>query len=504
MDMFEVQKFLSSLTPISHLQYQIWDIKGKMLYPAAEEIPHNPRFAKGLQKMAGIVIEQNRFRHGYLANKYFVCGVPLSNGQSTVGSLVAYYADSSIQKLDITEKAGSGQYALNMENFLSSLAAFVQTNWEAQEEINELAEELEQSFEDLYLYGKIASQIKALKFSNKMLKGLITNLLNNLRADAAFAILPDTQEFDTLVTQPYLENQLKKDLSFYRRLVGHIPSDASSLSEKFFIVNDSSSHPEYKKLWPETYRFLCVKVEHEDGFFGWLGLVSFNMNEIFRQGELKLMVSLAEQLSVVIANTGLYQDLEHFIINMVKSLVFAIEAKDLYTRGHSERVSKLSIRLGKGLGLRGVAIEDLRWASILHDIGKIGIPESILNSTEKLSDEEYDTIKEHPAKGFEILQPVSQLESSLPGVLHHHERFDGNGYPMGLKGEEIPLNARIIAVADTFDAISSSRAYRSAKSYNKALSIVKDVAGTQLDPNIVAILETVAREDGYLAIGDRS
>ncbi len=126
-----------------------------------------------------------------------------------------------------------------------------------------------------------------------------------------------------------------------------------------------------------------------------------------------------------------------------------------------------------------------------------------MNKPDRLSDEEFAVIREHPAKGYEILKPVSQLEGSLPGVLHHHERFDGNGYPSGLKGEEIPLIARIIAVADTFDAISSTRAYRHAKSCHQAMSIIHQVSGTQLDPQLVGVFKTIAAEQGYLLENDQ-
>jgi HD-GYP domain-containing protein (c-di-GMP phosphodiesterase class II) len=496
METLALEKFLKSLSPISQMEYQIWDVRGKMIYPA-KGVTQDQRMTKMFQKFSGIVAEQNRFCHDYVSDRHFICGFPLSNGLGMRGSLIAFDPQSNGRMPDVTERVEAENRILKMETFLGSLATLVQTNWVAHEEIQELAEELEQSFEDLHLYGKIASQIKTLKFSNEMLRGLITNLLNNLRADACFASLPERQEFNTLVTTSHLEEKLKKDLKGYQKLIDCIPDDAVSLREKYFIINHSNDHASFKELYHAPYRFLGVMVAHNENFYGWLGLVSFNMNEIFRQGELQLMVSLAEQLSVVIANSNLYQDLEHFIINMVKSLVFAIEAKDVYTRGHSERVFRLSMRLGKHLGLEGKDYDDLHWASILHDIGKIGIPEGILNKAGRLTEEEFEIIKEHPAKGFEILSPVSQLEDSLPGILHHHERIDGKGYPSGLKGEKIPLHARVIAVADTFDAISSTRAYRSAKSTDETMSIIREVSGSQLDPQVVAALVEIIDSEGF-------
>ena len=200
---------------------------------------------------------------------------------------------------------------------------------------------------------------------------------------------------------------------------------------------------------------------------------------------------MAEQLALVIDNTDLYHDLENFIISMIKSLVYAIEAKDVYTRGHSERVSNFCMLMADHLELEETEKKALQWASILHDVGKIGVPEKILNKKERLDDKEYRIIKEHPQKGFNILRPLEQLSDALPGVLHHHERYDGTGYPKGLKGEEIPLQARIIAIADTFDAIASERAYRAARSHEEAMTIIEKVVGAQLDPYLVLVFKDV-------------
>jgi HD-GYP domain-containing protein (c-di-GMP phosphodiesterase class II) len=226
-----------------------------------------------------------------------------------------------------------------------------------------------------------------------------------------------------------------------------------------------------------------------------VGLVSFNLEEIFRRSELRLMKSLSEQIGVVIANTDLYRDLEKLVINVVKSLVYAIEAKDVYTSGHSERVSHYCMLMAERVRLDKDLRKTLYWASLLHDVGKIGIPEKILNKPGPLSKEEYEIIRAHPQKSYSILQPLDQLGRSLPGILHHHEKYDGTGYPLGLKGDEIPLLARIIAIADTFDAITSTRAYRPAKTSEKAMKIIKIASGTQFDPDLVAVFEEVVKKD---------
>ncbi len=142
----------------------------------------------------------------------------------------------------------------------------------------------------------------------------------------------------------------------------------------------------------------------------------------------------------------------------------------------------------------GISEEDrkvLNWSALLHDVGKIGIPEAILNKPARLTDKEYSIIKGHPLKGAEIISPLDYLAESIPGVLHHHEAYDGTGYPSRIKGKEIPLFSRIISVADTFDAITSDRAYRKGASFEKGRKIINEVAGTQLDPELVEVFNKV-------------
>jgi putative nucleotidyltransferase with HDIG domain len=216
-------------------------------------------------------------------------------------------------------------------------------------------------------------------------------------------------------------------------------------------------------------------------------LINFESKKTFTAGDMRLLTSLAEQISMVITNSELYSNLKNFLFNVIKTLVHAIEAKDSYTRGHSERVNTLVITIAEAMDLSPVDQEALSRAAILHDIGKIGISEKILNKPGKLTQEEFLRIQEHPEKGYTILKPIEQLNESLSAIRHHHERYDGTGYPSGLKGEEIPLYARIIALADTYDAMTSARSYRPNISYEDAVAEIVSVQGTQLDPELVQI-----------------
>ena len=174
-----------------------------------------------------------------------------------------------------------------------------------------------------------------------------------------------------------------------------------------------------------------------------------------------------------------------YIMGIVESMIFALEARDGYTRGHSERVTSYAVKLAETMKCETEFVEMIRHASRLHDIGKIGIDDSILRKPSRLSDSEMDIMRGHPEVGENILKPVRYLSHILPAIRHHHERFDGEGYPDGLKSDEIPLAARIIAVVDTFDAMRSSRPYREKMELKPVLEELERVAGSQLDPGIV-------------------
>lgn len=488
---FEV--LLSSLASISRLSFQIWDDTGRVIFFTGDTIPEEFSLTES-QALADAVIGQNSFRN-HTVDQSFLCGHPLRNSRKIFGALLA--GGLSSFRPDTGEAANTAEspQLIEMESFLGNLAALVEEKLNAQQEIEEMTQKMDQGFEDLYLYTRVASQIKTLKLSDDMLQLLMEELTESMRVDAAFAYLSHKRDYKLDLILPRVSEKFSSQKNFFGKILHLIPLNASVTDENYFIINDSREDPRYRDLLPDPYRFLAVRVQHQGELYGWLGLLCFNLTEIFRQGELKLLLSLAEQLAMIIDNTNLYKNLEQFVVNMVKSLVFAIEAKDRYTRGHSERVSTYCMLMGARLGLGKKEYEELKWSSILHDIGKIGIPESILNKKDQLTGAEFEIIKNHPVKGSKILKPIEYFTGSLPGIIHHHERFDGSGYPNGLKGEDIPLSARIIAVADTFDAINFSRSYHGAAVDKKVLDTIEKLAGSQLDPQIVKVFRKVYIED---------
>ena len=181
------------------------------------------------------------------------------------------------------------------------------------------------------------------------------------------------------------------------------------------------------------------------------------------------------------------EQLKNAYLESIQTLRYTVEAKDTYTRGHSDRVSEYSVLIGKYMNLPDEDLETLRIGGLFHDIGKIGIPDAILLKDSKLTDDEYSEIKNHPAIGKHILSNAKIFENIIPIVFHHHEKYDGNGYPEKLAGQNIPLYARIAAIADTFDAMTSKRSYRDALSLDIVKNELSRCSGTQFDPNILKV-----------------
>ena len=181
----------------------------------------------------------------------------------------------------------------------------------------------------------------------------------------------------------------------------------------------------------------------------------------------------------------------------VRALMAAVETKDVYTRGHSERVSSASVRIARVVGMREDRIGSLRYAGMLHDVGKLGVPTRVLQKSGRLTEGEFAAIQRHPMQGQEIVREIEFLDEAMAGIMHHHERMDGLGYPMGLAGQQIPEFARVIAVADAFDSMTTTRSYRGARTVDEAIAELRRCSGNQFDPPLVAALIAAVGEHGW-------
>jgi response regulator RpfG family c-di-GMP phosphodiesterase len=228
---------------------------------------------------------------------------------------------------------------------------------------------------------------------------------------------------------------------------------------------------------------IIVPLKMRDRLLGFVSTVSLTASRRFDEGQRKLLSIIASRAAAAIENARLYEDLQATFQQTIQSLARTIDKMDRYTSGHSERVARYAVNLAKWLGLDEAQIEIVRHSALMHDIGKIGCVMN-LNKAGKLTQSEYEVFKRHPAYGREILDPIKFLGPVIPGVHLHHERWDGRGYPLGLAGKDIPLIARIISVADTYDAMTSDRAYRRALPHEVTVSEIERCSGTQFDPDI--------------------
>lgn len=273
-------------------------------------------------------------------------------------------------------------------------------------------------------------------------------------------------------TNGHLGKRLKLDSSTIHRalLRGHT------------MVNYSKENPFNVPI--ETVTEVAMPLKVKDQITGVLYLASDEAHQ-YTTDEISFFQFLSEVISSGIFNSRLFEDVEISYFQTVMALANAIEAKDPYTRGHSERVADLSMKAADAFNLSRQEKEHLRFAAILHDVGKIGISVSVLRKENCLEREEEDEIRSHAERGVQILEPVHFLKPVLPAIRHHHERYDGSGYPLGLKGKQIPFKARIIAVADAWDAMLSNRPYRSALTMEEAKEEMKRNRGVQFDPEVV-------------------
>ena len=249
----------------------------------------------------------------------------------------------------------------------------------------------------------------------------------------------------------------------------------------------------HKDLAPplETIKKLDIQgyCEKSDKFDQLLLLIESGIKSV---EQMKLIKSINEELE------HSKELLEKSYLETIETLRYTVEAKDFYTRGHSDRVAEYALLIGKKIGLSEEELKKLRIGGLFHDIGKIGIPDAILLKTDKLTNDEYSEIKNHPAIGAHILSNATIFQDLIPIVKHHHERYDGKGYPSNLLGEGIPLLARITSIADTFDAMISRRSYRDALSLEFVKDELRKCSGTQLDPKLVPIFLEILEQEYHL------
>ncbi len=348
-----------------------------------------------------------------------------------------------------------------------------------------LSEELLRCYEQLNLVFRITEKATALRDGTTVVVEMLLDLGDMLQTREVW-FEPAVDDMRRVYLARNSENELRRCDHAPRppSAVGSFPSRGDGTGEA-----DAEAHLR-TVVCAVSPHLLVGTLVAADEVLGTVALQRPDDTPEFESSELLLGESVLGYAGHVLENLRLCASVKRMSVEVVRALVNAIDKKDHYTSNHSDRVGYLAHMIGRGLRLRPRELEELEWAALLHDIGKIGVSRDILTKPAKLTDSEFAAIKEHPRMSYEVLKPIECFRSVLRGVLFHHENYDGSGYPYGLAGDDIPLFGRIIHVVDVFDALTSDRSYRSAFTWEKGLEIVESEAGTKLDPEIATCFVT--------------
>jgi HD-GYP domain-containing protein (c-di-GMP phosphodiesterase class II) len=417
----------------------------------------------------------------------------LDGGALVLHAPVRAGGPSRVGQLAILLEAELPEDRLNaIGTMLSDLIACIERDYRLNREANELAEELSNRYEELNLLYAMGGHIRAFEQGAEGARALLCNLAERLEVDfAGFVIGRDLDPIHADNLPTHIPNQ---DLVL-TAIRGDLFRFACTARAPIVLNHLDDPRRQYL-LANMTYRALACPVVDCGTSNAMLVLLRSQDRPEFTNGDRSLAMVIANQTAIMMQNHAMLGSLQKFGVQMAGALIEAIEAKDPYTRGHSERVQSICVKLGKAVGLSADSIEDISWGALLHDVGKIGVPDHIICKAGSLTTDEYTMIKIHPERSYEILRHIEDLSrGALEAARYHHERFDGAGYPHGLRGKQIPVESRVISVGDTYDALTSSRSYRSALSHDAALQIIRDVAGTQLDADLVQAFENLCKRE---------
>jgi HD-GYP domain-containing protein (c-di-GMP phosphodiesterase class II) len=359
-----------------------------------------------------------------------------------------------------------------------------------EQELDSLSGQLANTYEELSLIYQLSSGMKINRRAGDFFKQACLDVMEVMGVRGMGVVLrtPHDQQdpvlFGSLSLPPGKVHLLTNDLM---KVLGGRKSP--------LLVNNLPADKTFAWLGDYAKQLIAVPLQRDDQILGCLFGIDKTSGGEFDSVDSKLLNSIANESAIYLENVTLFADVHGLMMGLLHSLTSAVDAKDAYTCGHSERVALLSRHLAKTIKLTDGEVERIYMAGLLHDVGKIGVPEAVLHKPGKLTSEEFDQMKKHPEIGARILADIKQIRDIIPGVLHHHERYDGKGYPGGLAGENIPQMGRILCLADCFDAMTSNRTYRKALPLEVALTEIRRCSGTQFDPGLAeAFLRTDVEE----------
>ena len=426
-----------------------------------QDVKNNPKWAPRVDEISGFKTKS-------------VLAAPLKVKERIIGAVeVVNPADGEFTRQDLDMFTSlSSQIAMGIENV-------------------RLLNESKERFSEISTLFDVSKIITSSLAQETLLTSIMKSATKMLDVEAISLLLID-EVTNELVFKVALGEKSKEIKEFRIQINETSIAGWVAKNGKPLIVNDVTGdlrfNPQYsKKIEFKTKSILCVPLKIRERIIGVAEAINKLADVSFTIADQELFSTVANQIAMATENTKLNEDLRDLFFSTVRSLVAAIEAKDIYTKGHSERVTDYTLFLARTLNLSEEEIETVHLASLLHDIGKIGVMEGVLGKKEKLTEEDWKIIKQHPVTGAKILEPVKPMAKIIPYILHHHERYDGKGYPDGLAGENIPFYSRMIAIGDTFDAMTSDRPYRKGLPVQVALDEIKKNAGTQFDPHLAEV-----------------
>ena len=383
-------------------------------------------------------------------------------------------------------------------DLLRRMAELVMAQWTSRHRVRQLEGEVESlsvhigaTYEEISLLHRLTQNLTLSKSDEELGRIALEWLEDALPArSVALQIVPGEMRSEALGQDKRQEPLLlvrgpcPVDDAQFTELVRHV-EQFHTLPGQPAVINRGITRREDWPL-PRIGEMILVPVTEGGNLFGWLAAFDHTGGVEFGTNEASLLSSVAALLGIHSRNITLYQQQADLMAGIIRALTAAIDAKDQYTCGHSDRVARLAVRLAQEVGCDVPTVNMIYLAGLLHDIGKIGIADSVLRKPDKLSDEEYQHIKTHTEIGHKILRDIKALDNIVPVILHHHESWNGRGYPKQLHEEEIPLAARIVAVADSYDAMGSDRPYRKGMPEERIETIFRKESGVQWDPTVVA------------------
>jgi HD-GYP domain-containing protein (c-di-GMP phosphodiesterase class II) len=468
----------------------------RFLVPA---LKHTELLAKDLRSLMSKMTAQSPIQVWEFVPGLILCAAPLVDRRHMVGVLILagkgekFSLDEDVLRvcsligLDsiwLGQQAaqvmahGADRLLMGMGLFVTMLSDRLRIT-SLEEELNSLSTQLANTYEELTLIDQISGGMRVNRSSGDFFRQACLELMQVISVRGMGVVLSN----EKLKQNPVLYGELSLPPGHVQRLSDQLLATFAQ-KKTCVLINDLKADKNYKWLAEHATQLLAVPLQAREQTLGCLFALDKANGTEFDSVDSKLVTSISNESAIYLENAILFGDVHGLMMGLLHSLTSAVDAKDAYTCGHSERVALLSRHLAGLAGRPDPEIERIYMAGLLHDVGKIGVPESVLQKTGKLTPEEFDQMKKHPEIGARILADVKQVEDIIPGVLYHHERYDGKGYPSGLAGKEIPLMGRIICLADCFDAMTSNRTYRKALPLEVALAEIRRCSGTQFDPEL--------------------